>query len=41
MSEGHAAAVTDTVRLVLGREPRNVADFLAEQLRAVPIAPLS
>ncbi|KOC20624.1 NmrA family protein [Comamonas testosteroni] len=41
MNEGHAAAVTDTVRLVLGREPRNVADFLAEQLRAVPIAPLS
>lgn len=33
ISAGHAEAVTDTVARVLGRSPRTVASFIAEQLR--------
>ncbi|WP_312834035.1 NAD(P)H-binding protein [Comamonas sp.] len=38
MRAGHAAAVTATVRQVLGREPRTVEGFLAEELGALAVA---
>lgn len=38
MRAGHAAAVTATVRQVLGREPRTVEGFLAEELGALTVA---
>ncbi len=38
MRAGHAAALTATVRQVLGREPRTVEGFLAEELGALAVA---
>ncbi|WP_312527338.1 NAD(P)H-binding protein [Comamonas sp.] len=38
MRAGHAAAVTATVRQVLGREPRTVEGFLAEELGSLAVA---
>jgi uncharacterized protein YbjT (DUF2867 family) len=38
MRAGHAAAVTATVRQVLGREARTVEGFLAEELGALAVA---
>lgn len=38
MRAGHAAAVTATVRQVLGREPRTVEGFLADELGALAVA---
>jgi uncharacterized protein YbjT (DUF2867 family) len=38
MRAGHAAAVTATVRQVLGRDARTVEGFLAEELGALAVA---